>query len=60
MNPNNIASERIAQKCGFTFEGVMRGMFFTNGQVRDAKMYSLLRADWEAWRRSDVSGAQHL
>lgn len=50
MAPLNIASERVAQKCGFTYEGTMRGMFFTNGEVRDAKMYSLLRSEWEAQR----------
>jgi len=51
MAPDNIGSERVAQKCGFAYEGTMRGVFFTNGEMRDAKMYSLLRADWEAQRR---------
>ncbi|TFW22447.1 N-acetyltransferase [Massilia arenosa] len=60
MNPLNIASERIAQKCGYTYEGTLRGMFFTDGQVRDAKMYSLLRSEWEQWRGSDVSRERHL
>jgi ribosomal-protein-alanine N-acetyltransferase len=47
MDPRNIGSERIAQKCGFSYEGTMRGAFFTNGMLRDTKVYSLLRAEWE-------------
>ncbi|MES3021115.1 MAG: GNAT family protein [Pseudomonadota bacterium] len=48
MDPHNTGSERIAQKCGFTYEGTMRGGFFTRGAIRDTKVYSLLRAEWEA------------
>ena len=52
MDPENPGSERIAQKCGFTYEGTMRGGFFCNGSVRDTKVYSLLRAEWEAARNA--------
>ncbi|MDC8759928.1 GNAT family N-acetyltransferase [Janthinobacterium fluminis] len=48
MDPLNIGSERIAQKCGFTEEGTLRQAFFVNGAIRDTKMYSLLRPEWEA------------
>ncbi|MES2126255.1 MAG: GNAT family protein [Pseudomonadota bacterium] len=51
MDPENPGSERIAQKCGFTYEGLMRGGFFCNGCVRDTKVYSLLRAEWAAARQ---------
>lgn len=47
MDPLNLASERIAQKCGFTEEGTMRQAFFINGALRDSKVYSLLRHEWE-------------
>ncbi len=50
MDPLNIASERIAQKCGFTQEGVLRQAFFIQGVMRDAKIYSLLRPEWQARR----------
>lgn len=50
MDPDNTGSERIAQKLGFTFEGVMREAFFVNGSVRDTKVYSLLRREWLARR----------
>lgn len=48
MDPFNTGSERIAQKCGFTQEGLMRQAFFINGAMHDVKMYSLLRHEWQA------------
>lgn len=51
MDPQNTASERIAQKNGFTQEGLMRQAFFINGSMRDVKMYSLLRPEWQARAR---------
>ncbi|PWF54994.1 GNAT family N-acetyltransferase [Massilia glaciei] len=56
MDPENTGSERIAQKCGFTCEGTMRGGFFTRGTIRDAKVYSLLRAEWEAGAKFEAGG----
>lgn len=48
MDPHNTASERIAQKSGFTQEGLMRQAFFINGSMHDVKIYSLLRPEWQA------------
>ena len=39
----NIASEKVAQKCGFTYEGTARQAMFQRGIYRDMKLYSLLR-----------------
>ena len=39
----NIASEKVAQKCGFTYEGTARQAMFARGKHRDMKLYSLLR-----------------
>ncbi|MES2298457.1 MAG: GNAT family protein [Pseudomonadota bacterium] len=50
MDVENIASERIAQKCGFSYEGTMRGAFLVNGRLRDSKVYSRLRCEWAARR----------
>lgn len=43
--PANIASKRVAEKCGFKFEGIARGAFFHNGKNMDVEMYSILRDD---------------
>ena len=43
IHPDNAASKRVAAKCGFTFEGVMRGCWFHNGEFQDVEVWSLLR-----------------
>lgn len=43
--PENHASRRIAEKCGFTLEGTCRGAFWNDGRSNDVLMYSLLRGD---------------
>jgi [ribosomal protein S5]-alanine N-acetyltransferase len=55
--PENVASRRIAEKCGFIFEGTARGAFFNDGRNQDVVLYSLLRTDVRPWSAdtSDVS-----
>ena len=48
--PENAASRRIAEKCGFTLEGTARGAFFNDGRNQDVVLYSLLRTDPRPWR----------
>jgi len=45
--PENGASIRIAEKCGFTGEGILREAFFIGGRYCDVAVYSLLRPEWE-------------
>jgi RimJ/RimL family protein N-acetyltransferase len=40
--PGNTASERVAEKCGFTREGVLRSWMEQRGVRRDVTMWSLL------------------
>jgi len=47
--PENAASRRIAEKCGFTLEGTLRGAFFNDGRNQDVVLYSLLREDPRPW-----------
>ena len=54
--PENAASRRIAEKCGFTLEGTVRGAFFNQGRNNDVLLYSLLRSDPRPWR--DASAAE--
>lgn len=49
--PENAASRRIAEKCGFVLEGTARGAFFNDGRNHDVVVYSLLRDDPRPWRR---------
>lgn len=48
--PRNLASVRVAQKCGFSGEGVLREAFFINGGYQDVQVMSLLRHEWERRR----------
>jgi len=48
--PENVASIRVAQKCGFSPEGTLRQSFFINGRYQDVQVFSLLRPEWEALR----------
>jgi RimJ/RimL family protein N-acetyltransferase len=43
--PDNSASRRVAERAGFTFEGVLRSYFVNKGVRRDAASYSLLRGE---------------
>jgi RimJ/RimL family protein N-acetyltransferase len=43
--PDNIASQRVAEKAGFTREGVLRSLLEFKGRRRDAVMFSLLPED---------------
>jgi len=47
--PENTASRRIAEKCGFVLEGTVRGAFFNGGRNHDVVLYSLLRDDPRPW-----------
>jgi RimJ/RimL family protein N-acetyltransferase len=39
----NEASRRVAEKCGFKSEGVLRQAYFQKGEFIDIEMFSLLR-----------------
>jgi RimJ/RimL family protein N-acetyltransferase len=43
--PDNAASRRVAERAGFSFEGVLRAYRVKNGLRRDAASYSLLRSE---------------
>jgi hypothetical protein len=47
--PGNMASRRIAEKCGFTYEGLVRGAFFNDGRNHDVALFGLLRDDPRPW-----------
>lgn len=43
---DNKASERVMQKLGMTYEGILRKRLFSNGNYYDAKMYSILKNEY--------------
>jgi len=43
----NTASERVMQKCGLTYEGILRKRLFAKGEYHDLKFYSILKSEWE-------------
>ena len=48
--PENAASRRVAEKCGFVLEGTARGAFYNSGRNQDVLLYSLLSTDPRPWR----------
>jgi [ribosomal protein S5]-alanine N-acetyltransferase len=54
--PQNLASRRIAEKCGFQLEGTARGAFFNDGRNQDVLIYSLLRTDDRPWHERPAAG----
>lgn len=39
----NVASKRVIEKCGFTYEGTLRDYFFMNGKYVGRLYYSILK-----------------
>lgn len=44
---DNIASEKVLEKCGLKFEGLLRQYVMKNGEFRDMKCYSVLARDFQ-------------
>jgi [ribosomal protein S5]-alanine N-acetyltransferase len=51
----NVASERVMQKVGMQFEGVLRQHTQVMGSYRDLKLYSKLRSEWSAGPQADAA-----
>ena len=54
----NEASLRVAERCGYVREGVMRSVHFKGGKRIDAVLLSRLASDPDPDRRRDGSGAR--
>ena len=46
--PENVGSERVMQKAGMAFEGILREHMFVKGRFDDLKLYSILRREYKA------------
>lgn len=49
----NIGSQRVMEKSGMTFEGIIRKGMCIKGQHRDLKIYSILNEEFSALSRKD-------
>lgn len=45
-NPLNMPSRKLAEKAGFTLDGILRSHAKINGQYTDKCFYSLLKNEW--------------
>jgi RimJ/RimL family protein N-acetyltransferase len=46
ISSDNEASMRVAVRCGYVREGVLRSLYFKAGDRTDVVVYSRLRTDW--------------
>jgi [ribosomal protein S5]-alanine N-acetyltransferase len=52
IHVDNAASQRVAEKCGFTMEGTSREAWYHKGQWHDIAVYTLTRAESDARRKN--------
>ncbi len=45
IHPDNRASRRLAEKCGFKHEGTARGAWYNKGRHQDVEIYAILHGD---------------
>lgn len=51
LDPRNMASARVLERCGFEFVGTARSSAMVRGEWTDDTRFSLLADDWEAWKK---------
>lgn len=54
---SNVASARVMEKAGMTFEGILRQHMYAKGAYRDLKMYAILREEWLSGTSSRLSSS---
>ena len=48
VNPDNLASDALLRRLGFTHEGLLRKRWMTKGAVYDVNFYGLLSDEWRS------------
>lgn len=46
IHPENAASKRVAEKCGYKYEGISRGAWFHRGRNHDVVVFAILRHEF--------------
>ena len=49
----NTGSARVMEKCGMTFEGILREVAFIKGNFQDLKLYAIVKRDWLAHKEME-------
>ena len=50
-DPENVASSRVAEKCGLTYEGTLRqDLRLDDGTRKDSRVYAILVDEWRNGR----------
>lgn len=50
IDPRNMASARVLERCGFEYVGTARSAAFARDEWTDDARFSLLESDWRRWR----------
>lgn len=50
IDPRNLASARVLERCGFEYIGTARSAAWSRGEWTDDARFSLLEPAWRAWR----------
>ncbi|HSJ91971.1 MAG TPA: GNAT family N-acetyltransferase [Ilumatobacter sp.] len=50
IDPRNMASARVLERCGFEYVGTARSAAWSRGEWTDDARFSLLAEDWRTWR----------
>ncbi|HVI36909.1 MAG TPA: GNAT family protein, partial [Gaiellales bacterium] len=45
IEPDNVASRRVAERCGYVREGLLRSLHFKQGRRQDTELWSRLPSD---------------
>lgn len=49
IDPRNLASARVLERCGFEYVGTARSSAWSRGEWTDDARFSLLATDWRTW-----------
>lgn len=55
LHPDNVASARALERCGFVYEGRTRSSYWVDDDVSDDLLYGMVREDWTAWKTRATS-----
>ena len=60
IDPRNLASARVLERCGFEYVGTARSSAFVRGEWTDDARFSLLEPDWKSWCKRPADAPKHV